>query len=203
MPTHPSDKNKDVRWMGHSFVPVGRLCRWRTVPCLHPAPASRPRSRSSVITRSTFQSSAPVPSTVRSACAAEAVQTFRLPAAPWPRTGGAPTPRFGRAARCRASAGARSTAHPACRCTRATDKSAADPGSKAQTIPRRSGMRRARPARCGLHARVRREIVDRPLDRLATRQRRHVAREQRALNQSRIVEVLPQALFEWKAPRSR
>jgi hypothetical protein len=21
MPTHPSDKNKDVRWMGHSFIP--------------------------------------------------------------------------------------------------------------------------------------------------------------------------------------
>jgi hypothetical protein len=23
MPTHPSDKNKDVRWMGHSFIPGG------------------------------------------------------------------------------------------------------------------------------------------------------------------------------------
>jgi hypothetical protein len=25
MDSHPSDKNKDVRWMGHSFIPRGSV----------------------------------------------------------------------------------------------------------------------------------------------------------------------------------
>src|SRR6266567_3878158 len=28
--SHPSDRNKDVRWMGHSSSPVGRQRRWET-----------------------------------------------------------------------------------------------------------------------------------------------------------------------------
>jgi hypothetical protein len=40
------------------------------------------------------------------------------------------------------------------------------------------------------YARVRREIVERPLDRIAARKRRNLGNEQRALDQRRVIEVL-------------
>ena len=49
---------------------------------------------------------------------------------------------------------------------------------------------RSHPLRAPRHARVRRKVVDRPLDRLALRKRRHVCRQQRTLNHRRVVEVL-------------
>jgi len=41
MDSHPSDKNKDVRWMGHSFIPRGSATT--VEDCYKPCSAALPR----------------------------------------------------------------------------------------------------------------------------------------------------------------
>jgi len=60
----PSDKNKDVRWMGHSFIPCGPATPWTTIHrCKDVARMGQPVARSLFETRLRRWMRARIPST--------------------------------------------------------------------------------------------------------------------------------------------